>query len=153
MSGERRQQLEAAYRATHYDVEAPGGTFTLRVGQYCPPLAALYTQYRLREAAYLTASNPGSHRQPEAANEAANAVLWRQLQAAGRPCFHGYTIDPKGQWPTERSFLVLGLDPATAARLGRSHGQCALLVAGLYALLVERTHATTLTRRTSCPHA
>jgi hypothetical protein len=130
MSGGRRQQLEAAYRATLYAVETPGGRFTLRVGQYSAPLALLYRQHGVQEAVYLTASNSGSRQQPEAANRAANAVLWQQLQATGRPCFRGHAIDPEGLWPGESSFLALGLDLAAATALGRGHGQCALLVAG-----------------------
>jgi hypothetical protein len=129
-SSGQRADLDAAYRATHYRVETPDGAFSLRVGQYSPELARLYRQRAHTTSAYLSACNPASRQQAESHNQAASAVLRRQLEASTKPWFGGYTIDPEGQWPPEASFLVLGLTAGESAALGRAHGQNAILVAG-----------------------
>jgi hypothetical protein len=125
-----RQQLEAAYRATRYTVQAPGGGFELQVDLPSPPLAALLTSRGFREAAYLTACNPASAVHSAAENQARTARLALDLAASGWVVFDGQAIDPEGKWPPECSFLVLGANVAAAAGLGRRHGQNAILVAG-----------------------
>jgi hypothetical protein len=130
MSGDRRRQLEAAYRAARYRVELPDGAFELAIGQPSPGLAALYQQHGLSAAAFLTACNPGSVQQPEALNRQANAALQQQLAATGKPVLCGYAIDSERKWPDEASFLVLGLARHQAVELGCKHGQNAILLAG-----------------------
>jgi hypothetical protein len=126
----RRQQLESDYAATHYRVDLQSGPLTLRIGQASGGLAALYLQYGLCQAAYLTACNPASRVQPDGVNQLANARLERELRALGKPYFHGHAIDPEGHWPAEASFLVLGLEDSVAVELGRRYGQNAIIDAG-----------------------
>ena len=77
-----------------------------------------------RRWAILTAWNPGSNRQVEAINHAAQARLEAQLRAAGwafQPAWNG-----EGEW-REESALVSDIPLAEAVSLGQRYGQHALL--------------------------
>ncbi|MCC7463814.1 MAG: DUF3293 domain-containing protein [Gammaproteobacteria bacterium] len=124
------RQLEAAYRATEYVVEAPQGTFTLRVGEPSAALALLHAQHGVCVSAYLSAWNPGSVARAAADNAAAHARLLAALAAAGLQGIGGWGRDPSGAWPAERSLLVPGLARPAALVLARQFGQYACLLAG-----------------------
>jgi hypothetical protein len=122
-------RYDAAYRATRYRVHAGNAAFDLRVDVASEPLAALMRRHGVATAAYLTACNPYSVRASEAANRAANEALRAALVAADAFVFYGEAIDPTGAWPTEPSFLALGIALATARELGVRFRQNALLFA------------------------
>jgi hypothetical protein len=124
------RRLEAAYRATEYVVEAPGGAFVLHVDEPSAALAALQGQYGTDRSAFLSAWNPGSVPATATANEAAHRRLLDVLRAGGRRLLEGWGRDPTGAWPAERSVLVLGIDAAAARVLAADFGQRALLCAG-----------------------
>ena len=128
MSGPR--QLEAAYRATDYVVEAVGGAFTLRIDEPSAALALLHAARGVRHSAYLSAWNLGSVARVTADNEAAHARLLAALATAGCAAIEGWGRDPGGEWPAERSLLVPGLAPYAALALAREFGQNAFLHAG-----------------------
>ena len=69
-------------------------------------------------SAYLTAWNPGSEPTAQAMNQAAQARLEADLEAAGYPILRGMGVDPAGSWPGEPSVLVLGISRTEAHRLG-----------------------------------
>lgn len=122
-------RYDAAYRATRYRVHAGGSAFDLRVDLASDALAALMRRHGVATAAYLTACNPYSVRKSDAANRAANEALRAALVAADAFVFDGEAIDPTGAWPTEPSFLALGIALATARELGVQFAQNALLFA------------------------
>jgi hypothetical protein len=121
--------LEAAYRATEYRVfaEIP---FSLRIDRFEPALAALLSQSGVTQAAYMTACNPGSHVQPDAANIDRMHALRADLKAAAYRFLEGAAVDPAGNWPNEPSLLVLGIEADAARIIGRHFGQNALLLIG-----------------------
>ena len=124
----------AAYGAAHYEADTPAGRIVLRIGEPSAALARLYGITGTRRAAYLTACNPASIRQPPARNRAAHAALLASLRPLGYPIFEGFGRDPQRRWPAERSVLVLGIAPEAACALGQAHGQAAIVTAALDAV-------------------
>jgi len=124
------RDLEAAYRATGYEIEAPGGTLTLRVDQPSPALAQLHREHGVRCSAYLSAANPGSRPLGPEANATAHQRLLAALRAAGHAFVEGWGRDPGGAWPAERSVWVAGLGRDAALALARDFGQNAIVHAG-----------------------
>ena len=67
------------------------------------------------------------------ANRAGNANLasrLRQLARHEERIIEGTGFDPRGTWPEERSFLVLGLDLEASRALGREFKQNAIVWSG-----------------------
>lgn len=124
------RRLEAAYRATDYVVEAPGGAFVLHVDEPSDELAALQRACCVRESAFISAWNPRSVVTDAATNAAAHQNLLATLRAAGHEVLEAWGRDPTGAWPAERSVLVLGLDEEHARRLAAAFDQHALLCVG-----------------------
>jgi len=124
-----QQELMAAYAATRFEAEVPDGLITLRIGQRSDALRRLYQVAGTQSAAYITACNPASIPQTEAQNRSAHAELLRSLNAAGYRHYQGFGRDPTGQWPAERSVLVLGISEEEACAFGRQYGQAAIVIA------------------------
>jgi hypothetical protein len=123
------QALIGAYRAAHYTVQADV-PLSLRVDEYSEGLAALLALHSVRSAAYVTAFNPCGVQMPPALNEAADARLDTHLTTAGWQHLRASGDDPKGEWPEEPGWLVLGVTPEQADTLGRAYAQNAVLYAG-----------------------
>jgi hypothetical protein len=119
----------AAYLNTNYGILEPCPQ-VLRIGRRHHGLLALLTGHRLDAAAVLTAWNPFSKPRSRKVNERAQAKLVADLDARGLPHFRGWGADPLGKWPAEESRLVLGLDLAAAASLGRQFDQNGIVWAG-----------------------
>jgi hypothetical protein len=116
-----------AFIAAHYRVDAPHGTFTIRIG-------AVLDADTARCApglpwAVLTACNPGAAASGEAANARATADLVALLDAEGTNHWPGLNHDGQGGH-AEASRFVAGLDTAVADHIARRFGQAAL-VAGV----------------------
>ena len=121
------RELEAAYRAADYVVEAAEGAFTLRVDEASAALAALHARRGVRGSIYLSACNPGSTQRAAVHNAAAHGQLLAALAAAGLEGIEGWGRDPSDEWPAERSLLVPGLSLELAFELARRFGQNAFL--------------------------
>ena len=121
--------LVRAYREARYEVDGDL-PLTLQVDAYSEALAALMTFNGVDSAAYVTAFNPGGARTEAALNTAADARLHAQLQAAGWRAVRASGHDPRGEWPDEPGWLVLGVTAAQADALGQAFGQNAVLHAG-----------------------
>lgn len=102
----------------------------LRVGVFCPELAALHEAHRTGCSAFITACNPFSRLLGEAANAERQAILARELKRRGLAFIDGVGQHPSGQWPGEASFLVLGLALEAAQTLGRRLDQNAIVWSG-----------------------
>lgn len=129
-------ELIEAYLAAHYRVEADPA-FVLKVGVCSPPLLELFGRHRCDCAAYLTACNPFSQDAGASENAARQSQLAGQLKGRSLTFIEGVGLDgqvlPNGgapPWPSEPSFLVLGLSLEATRALGRKHEQNALLWCG-----------------------
>jgi hypothetical protein len=127
MTDERRGELEAAYRTTSYVVDGPGGRFAIRVGRVSPEADALAAG---GDWLYVTAHNPGSVAAPPEQNAERQRELERVLAEAGYRFYRGEGRGDDGRWPPEASVLLVGVDEATAAELGRRFGQAAVVIGG-----------------------
>jgi uncharacterized protein DUF3293 len=123
----RRQDLEAAYRATTYRVAAPGGAIDLRVAAGSAALDSLLARHGASCWAYLTAVNPASQPLSAVDNERRQGALHAALAGDGYHSLAGEAIADAGDWPSEPGFLVLGMAREPAIRLAARFGQNALL--------------------------
>lgn len=120
----------AAYRATAFRVEAPGGSFDIRVGRRCPALDALLDRAGARCWAYVTAHNPDGRLRDAAANAADEQRLADRVREAGFTAIPGRGIGADGAWPPEASLLILDIARSDAIALGAEFRQEAI-VAGV----------------------
>lgn len=118
--------LTQAYRETDYRVlgETP---MTLRIGEHSPALAALMARHGVAACAFITACNPRSQLLDEAENARRQQALAAELRARKLPCLAGVGEHPRGGWPDEPSFLVLGLSRQAADELGQRYQQNAVV--------------------------
>jgi len=122
-----------AYRATHYRVTDVDPPFVLTIGVHSAELRELHTQHRVSCSAFLTAWNPRSRPTGMADNRASQARMTAELRKSRYPLIDGIGESPDGGW-SEDSLLVLGLDRATAATIGRRYGQIAIVWSGVDAV-------------------
>lgn len=122
--------LQAAFRAAEYRVLATQ-PFTVHAGQPSAGLRRWMRRHQASHAVMLTACNPAGARRSAAQNRAAQARLRSKLTRINpKALLPGLNLDPRGVWPPEPSFWVLGPPPAVLAGLARAHGQGAILVCG-----------------------
>lgn len=119
--------LDAAYRATDYHVEAPTGSFVIRIGEASVELAQLMFDECEFSWAYLTACNPGSVRLTDEENFQRTMELREILRARWPRHYSGASVGRDGTW-REPSFLVLGITEADAVEIARQFGQNAIIV-------------------------
>ncbi len=120
---------EAAYRATSYFVDGPGGRFAVRIGRPSPEAHTLAEAHGAAVWTYITAYNPGSVEAPRERNEARQRELEQLLTEAGYRFYRGEGAADDRGWPPEPSLFVPGMDEATATALGRRFGQAAVVFA------------------------
>ena len=130
MSPAERAQLDAAYRRTLYEVQAPGGPMLLRIDEHCPALQAVHAQLAVSESVFMTAWNPQSAPLCASRNAVAQARLDQRLAPLGLTVWPGWGRDPEGSWPAEQSLFVAGLERERALQLAREFDQHAFVHAG-----------------------
>lgn len=122
-------RLIKAYRETHY-VAFAADEIVLKIGRVSRELSALMNDSSVETAAYLTASNPESQSGEAERWHDAQVALLSDLVALNVTYVAGEGRDPKGEWPTEASLLVLGIKLADADRLARKYRQNAFVWVG-----------------------
>ncbi|WP_372722682.1 DUF3293 domain-containing protein [Novipirellula sp.] len=122
------QELDDAYRQTIYWCELPEQSVAIRIGHKHPVLDDALRNEAVNEWAFITAYNPHSTLKTPPQNRAMNERLECEIARLGYSCWHGTGIDPKGKWPPEASFLVVGIEPSSAADLGRKYHQNAIVI-------------------------
>jgi hypothetical protein len=122
-------QLEAAYRATCYRVQAPEAArfIDLRVESCHPELDARLALAGQQRWALLTAWNPGSRLCSPEKNALAQGALRAEIARAGWDCWPARHIALHGDWPDEEGLFVPGIGPEQALALARQFGQNAML--------------------------
>ena len=127
---ERQSKLEpdliAAYKNTLFQAHVGDDVITLRVGQQCPALQAVFVRHNVTSACYITAYNPFGRLLTKQENEARNARLLQEL-AALYLVFEGMGVDPAGEWEGEASFLALGASKDASLALAETWKQNAVV--------------------------
>lgn len=116
-------ELATAYAAAEYVVVLDGDTLPLRVGQ---PASDLQAYSPAPHYAFITAWNPASEPRSDSANQAADALLVAQIDAAGAVRHPAWAQGTDGEW-REPGWLVVGLDENELYRLALEFGQAGVL--------------------------
>lgn len=137
-----------AYMQASYHIATQSGNFALRIGEYSPPLATLYSSHGAHSSCYITASNPLGVETDEAANSTANRRLHAELQGLGYCVFEGDGASDDAIWPSEKSYLALGTSPDDARTLCEKYDQNAVVYIGEDAVPMLLIHPRALLTKT-----
>jgi len=123
------QILITYYLQTDYHVfgESP---FALKVGIASQSLMELYKQTQTDCGVFITAWNPHSRVVEASANQEKQAELVKEISQRNLIFIDGVGRHPKGEWPEEASFFVLGLSLETGKVLGIKYHQNAVIWCG-----------------------
>ena len=119
----------AAYKATDFCVDGDV-PFILHIGEPCAALANLYAKENYASCAFISPCNPFGETADSNQNESRQAAFGRMLEARGLPCREGAGRDPRGKYPPEPGFLVLGTGRDEAIALGSELRQNAIVWCG-----------------------
>lgn len=118
-----------AYRETLFIVHT-AEPVVLRVDVASASLLQMYRDTGTDRCAFITACNPHSQQQSDAANAERQAKLERDLKKQSWAICGGMGQHPSGFWPGEPSFLILGITFDDAQALGRKYEQNAIVWSG-----------------------
>jgi len=125
-------QLDAskirAYRATDYRIDHH--MLTLAVGLRSEQIHRLFETKGVICAAHLTANNPRGTKQTDAENDASHKLLAAKLASIGVDALEGSGSEAGSDWPSEKSFLALGLNREDTMNLGLHLQQDAVVWVG-----------------------
>jgi hypothetical protein len=127
MSSKITDELIASYHSASYCFGTGPSAILLCIDQYSKPLSSLIAESGRRCAVFISAYNPGSRIQSSESNRVAHDRLHNDLRPHADQIIEGVSSDPSGVWPPEMGFLAVGVDLATAQRLGDQYGQNAIL--------------------------
>lgn len=127
---ELSDDLVRAYRLTDYRVCEGGTEFVLHVDEYSPALRTFLKERGATSAAFLTGWNPLSQPLPQADNDRAHEALRLRAGVLGLEWVEALGADPTGQWPPERSLLIVGAGLETARPLAADSDQNAFVWIG-----------------------
>jgi len=132
-------ELIAAYEATHYEVEAPGGKEVIRIGHPVPEvIQALMLPWD--KLAVVTAFNPFSIPLSKEENLRRHEVLRGVVEAAGRRMLFGEGRDAAGKWDSETSIAIFDATDDELDDWMLAFGQNAIVVATRGGLPELRLH-------------
>lgn len=127
MNKEISAELALAYRSTSYVADTPKGEIIIRIGSASALMDELLADKRVREWAFLSASNPGSKKLTETENSGRYEKLRSVLIELEKEFFEGYSRADDGGWPDEKSALVIGISLNEALEIGKRFGQLAIV--------------------------
>lgn len=120
-------EFEAAFRATCYRVETPGGLFDLRIDRANPAFSAWLERSEVACWFILTACNPGGKALSAESNEARQAMLREKIRLAGFSFHPACNLPDTADWPAEPAFLLLGVNESAVRELASRFGQLAFV--------------------------
>ena len=120
----------AAYRATDYQFFQDGYDIGLRIDKACGALIHLFKKFSCESGFLITAYNPYGALQSEEENESAHIRLGIDLQKNYSIVLDALGSDPIGDWPSEKSYFVLGGSLADAQLIGNRYSQDAFVWVG-----------------------
>ena len=127
MSSKINDDLIASYHSAIYHFGVEPSSIGLCIDQHSESLSRVISESGDRCAVFISAYNPGSLIQSSESNRVAHDRLHDDLRSHSNRIIEGVASDPSGEWPPEKGFLAVGVDLATAQRLGDQYGQNAIL--------------------------
>jgi hypothetical protein len=122
----KSEELDAAFRATTYRVEAGDGFFDLRIGVRNPAFDEYLRQRCICSWAVITAFNPGAVR-GDLNNQQRQMNLQEELQSYAWVFLKANNIADSGDWPDEPSFLVLNASVKEMLEMASKYYQSAFV--------------------------
>jgi hypothetical protein len=122
--------LIAEYQNTDYSTVIDGAERVLRIGEPAAWLAAIFAELQISSALFITAENPFSALQTADLNAAATGRLRGRLEREAQITFAEAGSSQESGWPSEKSFLALGLNEARSKALGEEFRQNAVVCIG-----------------------
>ncbi|UJP05163.1 MAG: DUF3293 domain-containing protein [Nitrosomonas sp.] len=110
-----------------YRINTKPQPIDVQIGRKSLSLARLLHQTAYRSAVILSGCNPLSELISDFRNQHAHELLRLELHRCGYFFMEGQNIDPCGDWPAEKSFLIFGIDQACACALGCRFRQNAIV--------------------------
>ena len=123
----KTSELEAAYRATTYQVFLPGGTCELRLDVPCEALRAWLETAGCSAFALITAHNTGGQPAAEAINAERQSQLECELLEGNYEPYAALHVADDKAWPIEESCFVPDISPEDACALAADYGQNAVV--------------------------
>jgi hypothetical protein len=120
-------ELEEAYRRTIYRVFVRGEVIELRVGKRSVRLEVILRDCGQDHWVLITAFNPRSNSISLEENLRRDKGLEAELVESGYETLRTKAIDPKGTWPDEWGFLVIGMKTFEGQAIARKFDQNAIL--------------------------
>jgi len=119
--------LLAAYRDAIYCIDHPTGTIVFHIDELNTELDDLLASHASNDAAWLTASNPGSEPLSAQENMQRQLAMLEIIAATDWIIYPGEGRDPNNDWPSEAGYLLIGCSRIFAEEVARRFGQNALV--------------------------
>ena len=119
-----------AYMATDFRIGHTDQDIVLTIGKHSEHIAALFAGNGVSCGAFLTAYNPRSTVQSDAANAQGHAELASKLQELRLQAIEGSGSEEGTEWPAEKSYFALGLALEPAKAIGIHFDQDAIVWVG-----------------------
>jgi N-formylglutamate deformylase len=123
----QRFHLFKAYEETDFIVDAPGKEIHLRIGRSNPEADTLLNEYGVREAAFITAWNPGSKGLSRMENDRRQHSMEIQVESKGFRFLRGRGKGADPSYIPEESMFVFGIPRTLAIELSGQFGQIAIV--------------------------
>ncbi len=124
----RETALWSAYERTVYRARTDRGDIEIRIGSPNKKfLRRVLEPSSAQTWAFITAANPDSRPLSERENAARDESLRAEVNRLGLTAFEGCGEPADGNWPAERSLLVLGISRGRAISLGQEFGQVCIV--------------------------
>lgn len=117
-------ELIQAFETARYHVKDP--EMEIKINEINPELDSLLSRHNARSWAFITPYNPGSEIISDEENKRRLETL--RIDVEGLTTFEGTGGGQSGEWPLERSLLILKIGKSKAWRLGKAYGQDAIVV-------------------------
>lgn len=124
----RTAELEAAFRATTYQVETPEGIYGLRIGLPNRAFDEFLGRRGVSCWGLVTACNPGGVKD-EHGNAGRQHRLHEMLREQGRSFLAVRNIADDGLWPVEPAYLLLQASERETCKLAAGFDQLACVCA------------------------
>ena len=118
--------LIQAYSSARY-VICSDPLITLRVNEVSVELANLMITKAFCKAAFITAFNPFREILSADENDLRHKLLVEKINRLGLAAYDGFGSDESGEWPAEKSLLILDIKMSEAIKLVKDFGQNAIL--------------------------